>query len=100
MPREPEWINSDIKKLLRNQNKAFKRYKNNGFKSEDKGVVNRLKNEYSQEIMKTKEKRLKDLGKKLADPSTGQKKHWNILNNFLNKCKIPRVPPLLVQTLK
>ena len=26
-PREPEWFNNSIKKLLRNQNKVFKRFK-------------------------------------------------------------------------
>ena len=26
-PRDPEWLNKDIKNLLRNQNKIFKRYK-------------------------------------------------------------------------
>ena len=33
---------------------------------------------------------------KLANPTTGQKTYWKILNKFLNKCKVPRIPPLLV----
>ena len=33
---------------------------------------------------------------KLIDKATGQKTYWNILNSLLNKCKIPRIPPLLV----
>ena len=37
------------------------------------------------------------MGVKLADPNTGQKVYWKILNKFLNKCKVPRIPPLLVQ---
>ena len=36
------------------------------------------------------------MGVKLADPNTGQKVYWKILNKFLNKCKVPRIPPLLV----
>ena len=39
---------------------------------------------------------LKNLGSKLADPTTGQNSYWKILNKFLNKCKIPRIPPILV----
>ena len=31
--REPEWLNSDIKNLLRKQNKVFKRFKRNGYKT-------------------------------------------------------------------
>ena len=44
-----------------------------------------------------KEHYLRDLGEKLADPATGQKTYWKILNKFLNKCKISRIPPLFVQ---
>ena len=42
-------------------------------------------------------KYLIDLGSKLADPSTGQKTYWKILNKLLNKCKLPRIPPLFIQ---
>ena len=31
---------------------------------------------------------------KLSDPSPGSKTYWKIMNEFLNKCKIPRIPPL------
>ena len=96
-PREPEWFNNNIKKLLRNQNKVFKRYKNNGYKNEDKFVLDCLRNECQEAIVNAKEKYLKDLGAKLADPTTGQKSYWKILNKILNKCKIPRIPPLFVQ---
>ena len=46
--------------------------------------------------MSPKESHLKNLGSKLADPTTGQKSYWKILNKFLNKCKIPKIPPILV----
>ena len=96
-PREPEWLNTNIKKLIRNQNKIFKRYKKNGYKNEDKVVVDRLRNECHEAIKNAKEKYLRDLGAKLADQTTGQKTYWKILNKFLNKCKVPRIPPLFVQ---
>ena len=38
----------------------------------------------------------RNLGSKIADPNTGQKSDWKILNKFLNKCKIPKIPPLQV----
>ena len=34
-------------------------------------------------------------GEKLADPSTSQKTYCKILNSFLNKCKLPNIPPLI-----
>ena len=95
-PREPEWMNSNIKKLSRKRNKVFKKYKRNGYKSEDKEIVDRLRNECQQAIVNAKENYLKNLGLKLADPSNGQKSYWKILNKFLNKCKIPKIPPILV----
>ena len=96
-PCEPEWLNRDIKKMLKKQRKVFNRYKRNGYKTEDKIAVDRLRSESQKAILNAKEKYLKDLGKKLADPTTGQKAYWRILNKLLNKCKIPRVPPIFVQ---
>ena len=45
-------------------------------------------------ILDAKEKYLQNQGAKLADPSTSVKTYWKILNGFLNKCKVPRIPPL------
>ena len=58
--------------------------------------MDKLKNEYAETVKTAKDKHLQKLGNKLADPSTGQKVYWKILNKFLNKCKIPRIPPILV----
>ena len=96
-PREPEWMNNNIKNLLRKKSKVFKRYKKNGYKPEDKIILDRLRNESHETILNTKEKFLMDIGKKLANPTTGQKSYWKILNKFLNKCKVPKIPPLFVQ---
>ena len=52
--------------------------------------------ECSEAIQNAKEKYLKAQGAKLADPTTGQKIYWKILNRFLNKCKVPWIPPLFV----
>ena len=95
-PREPEWMNTNIKTLSRRKNKVFKRYKKNGYKNEDKVVVDRLRNECQEAIVNAKENYFKNLGSKLADPTTGQKSYWKILNTFLDKCKNPKIPCLLV----
>ena len=42
-PREPEWMNNNIKNLLRNQNKVYKRFKNNGYRDIDKVDLERPK---------------------------------------------------------
>ena len=55
-PREPEWMSKNIKTLLRNQKKTFKRYKRNGYNDEDKAEVDRLRIECQDAITKAKEK--------------------------------------------
>ena len=59
-------------------------------------MVDKLTEECFQAIKTSKENYLKLLGNKLIDKATGPKAYWNIINNLLNKCKIPRIPPLLV----
>ena len=78
------------------KHKVFKKYKKNGYKSEGKEIRDRLRNECQEAIVNDKENYPKNLGSKLADPTTGQKSYWKILNKFLNKCKIPNIPPILV----
>ena len=82
--------------MLKKQNKIFYKYKENGYKNEDKAIVDRLKNECYEAIKEAKEKHLSVLGAKLADPTTGQKTYLKFLNKFLNKCKVPRIPTLFV----
>ena len=43
-PREPEWLKRNAKNLLRKQNNIYKKYKINGYKDEDKVIVDRLRN--------------------------------------------------------
>ena len=89
-------MNHYIKRLSCKRNNVFKRFKTNGYRSEDKVIVDRLRKEYQEAIVNAKENYFKNLGSKLADPNTGQKSYWKIMNKFLNNCKIPKIPPLLV----
>ena len=96
-PQEPNWLNRNIKNLLRKQNKIYKKFKRNGYKIEDKLILDRMKTQSSEAIKNAKDDYMKSLGAKLADSTTGQKTYWKILNKLLNKCKVPRIPPLFVQ---
>ena len=94
-PQVHDWLSNDVKRLLRKQNKIYKKYKCNGFKIEDKASFDDIVNKCTVAIKNAKEKFLTDQGAKLANPTTGPKLYWKIMNRFLNKCKIPRIPPLL-----
>ena len=57
----------------------------NGFKTDDKVMVDKLTDECFQAITTSKNNYLKSLGNKLIDKATGPKAYWNIINNLLNK---------------
>ena len=35
----------------------------------------------------------------MNDPSTCQKVYWKIINRVMNKCRSPKIPPLLVNDM-
>ena len=39
------------------------------------------------------------MGKKLNNPNTSQNSYWIIINKVMNKCKVPKIPPLLVNNI-
>ena len=78
-PQEPNWLNRKVKNLLRKQNKIYRKFKRNGYKIEDKLILDILRNESSEAIKNAKEDYMRSLGVKLADSTTGQK---NIFENF------------------
>ena len=36
------------------------------------------------------------MGNKLNEPGTSPKSYWKIINRVMNKCKAPKIPPLLI----
>ena len=39
------------------------------------------------------------MGEKLNNHNTSRKSYWKIINKVMNKCKAPKIPPLLVNNL-
>ena len=66
------------------------------FLKEDKIRIDKFRDDCNVAIIEAKDTHLKDLGVKLADPRTSQKPYWKIINKLLNKCKAPKIPPLLI----
>ena len=95
-PSKPEWVNGRIKSMLRKQNRIYRKYKNNGFREIDKEILDLSRKECTEAIENSKQNYLLQLGEKLAENQTGQKTYWKIVNNLMNNCKIPRIPPLIV----
>ena len=81
--------------MLNKQTRLFKNFKKHGYKSEDKKRLDSYRDECKKSIDNSKESCLKLLGLNLADPKTSTKAYWKIMNKVMNKCKSPRIPPIL-----
>ncbi len=95
-PSEPAWFNDDIRYRLKKQNRLFQRYKYGGYLPAGRAALDEYRSETAILIESSKENYLRAQGCRLADQSTGQKSYWKIMNQFLNKAKIPRIPPLFL----
>ena len=94
-PKDPPWITTEIKRLIKKQNKFCKNFQRKGCKPQDKEVVDNFRNECFNAINIAKENYLTNLGKQPNDPKTGTKAYWKVLNKLLNKSNIPIIPPIL-----
>ena len=81
--------------MLNKQTRLFKNFKKHGYKSEDKKRLDSYPDEYKKSIDYSKESYLKLLGLNPADPKTSTKAYRKIMNKVMNKCKSPRIPPIL-----
>ena len=99
VPRDPPWIDKNLKKLLNRQKRLFRNYKRHGLRPDDKVRVDTFREECNLAIQNAKENYLKKLGNELADPNTCQKSYWKIINRVMNRCKAPKIPPLLVNNV-
>ena len=96
VPRDPPWINKELKKKLNKKNRLFKNYKKHGYKDEDKVRLDNFRNECKVAVDTAKINYFNRLGNKLNDSNTPPKSYWKIINRITNKSKAPRIPPLLV----
>ena len=74
----------------------FKNYKRHGYQLADKIRRDNFRKECLETIERSKLNYIRNLGNKLADPRTSQKSYWKTFNKVMNKCKAPRIPPLLI----
>ena len=95
-PRDPPWITKPLKTLLNKQKRLYRNFKRHGYKPEDKIRVDNFNADCMIAINNAKETYLGNIGNQLADPNTSQKTYWKILNKVMNKCRAPKIPPLLV----
>ena len=99
VPRDPPWITRSLKNMLNRKNRLYKNYKKHRYKDNDKVRLDIFRCECHQAVEDAKSSYLANLGNKVNDPNTSQKSYWKIINRVLNKCRAPKVPPLIVNNV-
>ena len=99
IPRNPPWINKPLKTMLNRKNRLFNNYKRHGYKARDKIRLDAFRIECQQAVETAKLSYLTNLGNKVNNSGTSQKSYWKIINRVMNKCRAPKIPPLLVNNL-
>ena len=94
-PRDPPWIDKNLKNQLRRKNRLYVNYKKHGFRPEDKQRLDRFREECCTNLEKAKTSYLKNLVDQLNDPNTPTKSYWKIITRVMNKCRAPKIPPIL-----
>ena len=97
-PRDPPWITQPLKTMLNKQNRLYRNFKGHGYKPEDKIRVNNFNAECTTAI-KLSNDYLSNIGDELSNPICSQNTYWKILYKLINKCKTPKIPPLLVNNM-
>ena len=85
--------------MINRRNRFFKHFKRHGNKPEDKVRLDNFRKECQEAVENTKLSYSTNLGKRLHNPNTSHKFYWKIINTLSNKCKAPKIPPLLINNL-
>ena len=96
LPRDPPWITKSLKTMLNRKNRLFKNYKSHRYKEEDKVRLEVFRIECQKAVETAKSSYITNMGNKVNDPGTSQNSHWKIITRVMNKCRAPKIPPLLI----
>ena len=99
VPRNPPWITKPFKTMLNRKIRLFNNYKGHGSKAEDKVRLDAFRIECQQAVESGKLSYLTNFANKVNNPGASQKSYWKIINRVMNKCRAPKIPPLLVNNL-
>ena len=94
-PSRAPWVSQDVKNFLRKKNCAYKNFARKGRQDDKIEEMKNMTSKCSKMIEDAKRRYFLKAGKTLANPGTGLKTYWSLLNSVLNKAKIPIIPPLL-----
>ena len=82
--------------MLNRKNRLFKNYKKRRYKNEDKVRFVAFRIECQKAVEAAKLSYLTNMGNKVNDSGTSQRSYWKIINRVMNKCRAPKIPPILI----
>ena len=94
--KDPPWITDEIKRVCIDKAKVYRQYVKNDYTINDKINLQNLASYSTRLINDAKTRYLSGLGEKLNELQIGCKAYWSILNKFINKKKIPLIPPISI----
>ena len=91
-------MNDFVKTKIKFKIQLYNTYVKNGYKDNDRYILQEAINEVSKIINKRKRKEEYHyhLATKLNNPGTSAKTYWSIFKNFYNGKKVPLIPPLQI----
>ena len=75
VPRDPPWINKQLKTMLNRKNRFFKNYKKHGYKTAAKVRLDSFRRECQEAVDSSKKAYITSIGSKLHDPNIPLKNH-------------------------
>ena len=92
--KDAPWMTPEVKKLILQKAKIYKRYVKNGRNENDYHNLRECISQCKNACNEAKNAYYTKLSTSLNDPNIESKKYWSIINKFLNKRKIPKIPPI------
>ena len=93
--KTPEWMNSMVISSLKKRKTPAKiLYKNPA--DYNKNALFDQANKCTELILQSKSNNIAKISAKLDNPTLVAKTYWSIISRFLNKTKVPTIPPVLV----
>ena len=93
--RDPPWITKNITHYYRSYKKKYKKFVKNGCPVDSRVEMDNLRQNYTKLVDDAQQNFLIGQGIKLSNPGTDIRTYWSILKTFLNKIKLPSIPPIL-----
>ena len=94
--KDAPWITPQIKSAIKRNSRVYRKWVDRGRNPHDRDHVRKVQNDTNKLIKEAKLSYYFNLGNKLSDPSTGQKKFWRVCKTLANQKRNTNIPPIVI----